>query len=221
MRGGLHGGWLGVVSVAMVCVCSGFLPRTLGHEAEQQSAAALQPAVNRAGVGTDGGGAGLSGAGPGGRADSGGDHLAAGQLVHGRAGGPPVRRPAPRPPAVLLLLAGWCGDSHGDPAEAHRPGAAQAERAQRAPTEPRHRSAHSEGNSSKHRPIRNGDYAAARAYLTDAAEKKWETRSRTIIEQDFCSPHLTASHGQAADGSLQGKNLGRLQADKPVRAADE
>ena len=69
----------------------------------------------------------------------------------------------------------------------------------------------------------DGDYAAARAYLTDDAEKKWETRSPTIIEPRTSRPCRPRSFRTDKQQTvlLQGKNLGRLQAGQLVRAADE
>ncbi|ONI83695.1 hypothetical protein ALI22I_35105 [Saccharothrix sp. ALI-22-I] len=59
-----------------------------------------------------------------------------------------------------------------------------------------------------------GDYAAAKAYLTDEAKKAWDTRGTpTIIDATFNTvpaPAVTADDKQRTV-LLQGKNIGRLQ----------
>ncbi|GAA3843781.1 LpqB family beta-propeller domain-containing protein [Saccharothrix violaceirubra] len=63
-----------------------------------------------------------------------------------------------------------------------------------------------------------GDYAAAKAYLTPDAAKTWDTKSPpTIVESTF-NTVPGQSEDQPADGKrrevlLQGKNFGRLEAD--------
>ncbi|ANZ37892.1 hypothetical protein BBK82_19340 [Lentzea guizhouensis] len=58
------------------------------------------------------------------------------------------------------------------------------------------------------------DYAAARAYLTPEADKKWDTKSPTIIETSFSTvPAPQTQQDNTQTVLLQGKNVGRLGAN--------
>ncbi|MEU7478968.1 LpqB family beta-propeller domain-containing protein [Lentzea sp. NPDC042327] len=58
------------------------------------------------------------------------------------------------------------------------------------------------------------NYAAARAYLTPEADKKWDTKSPTIIETSFSTvPTSQAQAEKTQTVLLQGKNVGRLGAN--------
>ncbi|SDN87416.1 LpqB family beta-propeller domain-containing protein [Lentzea jiangxiensis] len=60
----------------------------------------------------------------------------------------------------------------------------------------------------------DGDYAAARAFLTPEAAKKWDTKNPTIIETGFSTvPSSQAPQEKAQTVLLQGKYVGRLGSD--------
>ncbi|TWP43779.1 hypothetical protein FKR81_42100 [Lentzea tibetensis] len=58
------------------------------------------------------------------------------------------------------------------------------------------------------------DFAEAKAYLTEDARKRWETKSPTIIDPSFSTvPTTQAPEEKQQVVLLQGKNLGRLETD--------
>ena len=60
----------------------------------------------------------------------------------------------------------------------------------------------------------DGDYAAARAFLTPEAAKKWDTKNPTIIETGFSTvPSSQAPQEKTQTVLLQGKYVGRLGSD--------
>ncbi|MGW6932870.1 LpqB family beta-propeller domain-containing protein [Lentzea sp. NPDC054927] len=60
----------------------------------------------------------------------------------------------------------------------------------------------------------DSDYAAARAYLTPDAGKKWDTKNPTIIETSFATvPTSQAPQDKTQTVMLQGKYVGRLGND--------
>ncbi|GLZ35738.1 lipoprotein [Lentzea sp. NBRC 105346] len=60
----------------------------------------------------------------------------------------------------------------------------------------------------------DGDFAEAKAYLTDDARKRWETKSPTIIDPGFSTvPTSQTPLDKQQVVLLQGKNLGRLEPD--------
>lgn len=59
-----------------------------------------------------------------------------------------------------------------------------------------------------------GDFAAAKAYLTEDARKRWETKLPTIIDPSFSTvPTSSAPEDKLQTVLLQGKNIGRLETD--------
>ncbi|WP_394615611.1 LpqB family beta-propeller domain-containing protein [Lentzea sp. JNUCC 0626] len=60
----------------------------------------------------------------------------------------------------------------------------------------------------------DGEYAAARAFLTPDANKNWDTKNPTIIETGFSTvPTSASAQDKTQTVLLQGKNVGRLGSD--------